>query len=404
MKPSEHRILTTHVGSLVRTPEIVEIMIKGTLGEPVDAQTYERTLAAGVRDVVKKQAEVGLDLVDDGEYGKVNWITYICERVQGLERSDDPALKGSAAGMWPEQERYGDFYRAYEAHESSLWLPDAPSRARYRGLQSTEYRNVVCTGALKYDPAIVQRDIRNLKAALQGLEVVDAFLPVVAPASIEGIRNEHYATPEEFLFAMAEVLGEEYRTIAAAGLIVQVDDAILPMRRALAFRQQSLADYKRWAEVRIEALNRALKGVPPERARYHICFGSQNAPHTSDPDLIDIVDLILKVNVGAYSIEASNVRHEHEWQIWKDVKLPAGKKIIPGVVGHATNVVEHPELIALRLQNFASLVGRENVLAGTDCGFSQGWNSPRVHAQVQWAKLEALVEGARLASKRLWGR
>lgn len=404
MKSSGNRILTTHVGSLVRTPEIVEIMIKGTLGESVDAATYERTLAAGVREVVKKQAEVGIDIVDDGEYGKVNWITYITERVRGLERSDDPALKQSAAGMWPEQERYGDFYKTYEQHESSLWLPEAPSKARYHGFQSTEYRNVLCTGPVKYDPTILQRDIRNLQAALAGLAVVDAFLPVVAPASIEGIRNLHYPTSEDFLFAMADVLGEEYRAITAAGFIVQIDDAMLPLRRALAFRDKSLADYKRWAEVRIEALNRALKGVPPERARYHICFGSQNAPHTSDPDLIDIVDLILKVNVGAYSIEASNVRHEHEWQIWQDVKLPVGKKLIPGVVGHATNVVEHPELIARRLENFASLVGRENVLAGTDCGFSQGWNSARVHAQVQWAKLEALVQGARLASQRLWRR
>jgi 5-methyltetrahydropteroyltriglutamate--homocysteine methyltransferase len=397
-----NRILTTHVGSLVRTPEIVEAMIRGTLHEPVDAAEFERTLAAGVRQVVRRQADIGIDIVDDGEYSKVNWITYITERVRGLERSEDPTTRGGAAGMWPEQDRFGDFYREYEAHESQLWLPPAPSKSRYHGLQSTEYMNVVCTGPVEYDPTAVQRDIRNLKAALQGAKVVDGFLPVVAPASIEGVHNRHYASAEDFLFAMADVLGEEYRAIVAAGFIVQIDDAMLPLHRSIRFRDKSLAEYRRWAQVRIEALNRALKGIPPERARYHICFGSQNAPHTYDLPLIDFVDLVMKADVGAYSIEASNVRHEHEWQIWKDVKLPAGKKLAPGVIGHATNVVEHPELIAMRLANFAGLVGRENLIASSDCGFSQGWNSPRVHVQVQWAKLEALVEGARLASQRLW--
>jgi 5-methyltetrahydropteroyltriglutamate--homocysteine methyltransferase len=396
------RILTTYVGSLVRTPEIVEAMIRATLGEPVAPAEFERTLATGVRQVVKHQADVGIDIVDDGEYSKVNWITYICERVRGLERTADPATATSVAGWWPEQERFGDFYKEYEAHESRLWLPPAPSKARYHGLQSTEYRNVLCTGPVKYEPGAVQRDIRNLKAALQGTKVVDAFLPVVAPASIEGVDNRHYASAEDFLFAMADVLGEEYRAIVAAGFIVQIDDAMLPLHRNIRFRDRSLAEYRKWAEVRIEALNRALSGVPPERARYHICFGSQNAPHTSDMPLADFVDLILCANVGAYSIEASNVRHEHEWQIWRDVKLPAGKKLAPGVIGHATNVVEHPELIAQRLANFASVVGRDNLIASSDCGFSQGWNSPRVHVQVQWAKLEALVEGARLASQRLW--
>ena len=399
---SSNRILTTHVGSLVRTPQIVEMMIKGTLGEPLDPAEYERTLAAGVREVVQKQAAVGVDIVDDGEYGKVNWITYICERVRGLARTTEEWTTHGSAGMWPEQERFGDFYKEYEEHESRLWLPPAPSKARYQGLQSTEYMNVLCTGPVSYDPTAVQRDIRNLKAALQGTRVVDGFLPVVAPASIEGIHNKHYASAEDFLFAMADVLGQEYRAIVDAGFIVQIDDAMLPLWRSVRFRDQSLADYRRWAEVRIEALNQALKGIPPERTRYHICYGSQNAPHTFDMPLADFVDVILKARVGAYSIEASNVRHEHEWQIWKDVKLPAGTKLAPGVIGHATNVVEHPELVAQRITNFASLVGRENVIASSDCGFSQGWNSPRVHVQVQWAKLEALVEGARLASQRLW--
>jgi len=404
MNSSENRILTTHVGSLIRTPEIVELMIRRSLGESVDNADFEHTVASGVRDVVRRQAEVGIDIVDDGEYGKINWITYVAERVKGLERRPIPTAEQGTEEIWPEQRRFGGFYRIYEAHESLLWLPDVPSKARYDGRPAVEFSNVVCAGPLRYDPTALQRDIRNLKAALQGLEVTDAFLPVVAPGSTELVKNLHYRSPEGFLFAMADVLAEEYRAIVDAGFIVQIDDAMLPMQRAILFAGKSLAEYKRWAEVRIEALNRALKGIPPARSRYHICFGSRNAPHTFDPALIDIIDLVLKVNVGAYSIEASNVRHEHEWQIWKDVKLSTGKKIIPGVVGHATNVVEHPELVAQRIQNFASLVGRENVIAGTDCGFSQGWSSARTHPEVQWAKLESLVEGARLASQRLWGR
>jgi 5-methyltetrahydropteroyltriglutamate--homocysteine methyltransferase len=382
-------------------------MINKSLGNPVDAATYKHVLGIGVREVVKRQAEIGVDIVDDGEYGKINWITYAAERVEGLEQRDDLAPASAAAeasdAVWPEQQRFREFYRIYGEHESLLWLPDAPSRARYHGKPEREFFNVVCTGPLRYDASVLKRDISNLESALHGLDVVDAFLPVVAPASLELVRNLHYSSAEDFLFALADVLGQEYRAIVDAGFIVQIDDAMLPMHRAVTFHGKSLAEYKNWAEIRIEALNRALKGIPPERSRYHICFGSRNSPHTFDPPLIDIIDLILKVNVGAYSIEASNVRHEHEWQIWKDVKLPAGKKIIPGVVGHATNVVEHPELVSQRLQNFASLVGRENVIAGTDCGFSQGWSTARTHPEVQWAKLESLVEGARLASRRLWG-
>jgi 5-methyltetrahydropteroyltriglutamate--homocysteine methyltransferase len=224
----------------------------------------------------------------------------------------------------------------------------------------------------------------------------------VAPCSMEITPNRYYKTQEEYLFAIADALSVEYRMIVDAGFILQVDDAILPMQRFMTFQGVEFAEYRKWATVRMEALNHALKGIPEDQVRYHICFGSQNVPHTTDPNLRDIIDLVLMANARAYSIEASNPRHEHEWQIWRDVKLPDGKILIPGVIGHATNIVEHPELIALRLKSFADLVGRENVIAGSDCGFSQSWNSPRVHVQVQWAKLESLVEGARLASKYLW--
>ncbi|MEJ2760133.1 MAG: cobalamin-independent methionine synthase II family protein [Gammaproteobacteria bacterium] len=402
MKNSKHRILTTHVGSLVRTPELVELLIRDRLGEPPDSETYEKTLREGERDVVRRQAEIGIDVVDDGEYGKANWITYLNERISGME--PEPAirdLEAKAHRFWPEQERFGDFYKRYEEFESIQWLPETPSRDRYRGSQVAEYRSSVCTSRLEYKPQALQRDIANLKAGLEGVEVEEAFMPVVAPCSFELVPNHYYNSQEDYLFALAEVLSVEYKMIVDAGFLLQVDDAFLPMQRVLLFRGKPFAEYRRWAEVRMEALNRALKGIPEDRVRYHICFGSQNMPHTTDPALKDIIDLVLSANAQAYAFEASNPRHEHEWQLWRDVKLPEGKLLIPGVVGHATNIVEHPELVALRLKNFAGLVGRENILAGTDCGFSQSWNSPRVHVQVQWAKLQALVEGARLASAEL---
>jgi 5-methyltetrahydropteroyltriglutamate--homocysteine methyltransferase len=227
-------------------------------------------------------------------------------------------------------------------------------------------------------------------------------MPVVAPASIEIIPNRYYKTHEEYLFACADVLSTEYKMIADSGFLLQVDDAILPMQRFMRFTGKDVAEFRDWGQQRIDALNHALKSIPEDRVRYHICFGSQNVPHTSDAPLAEVLDLVLQVRAQAYSIEAGNPRHEHEWQTWKETKLPEGKILIPGAVNHATNIVEHPEAIALRLKNFAGLVGRESVIAGTDCGFSQSWNSPRVHPEVQWAKLEALVEGARIASRQLW--
>lgn len=229
-------------------------------------------------------------------------------------------------------------------------------------------------------------------------------MPVVAPGSIELIRNEFYPTQEDYLYALARKLNKEYRQMIDAGFLLQVDDAILPMVHAWRFRKKTKSEYFAWAEVRIDVLNRALEGIPSDRVRYHMCFGSHNMPHTWDLSLKEMLGLILKVRANAYSFEAATPRHEHEWQIWRDVKLPPEKVLLPGVISHATNIVEHPELISQRIENFASLVGRENVIASSDCGFSQGWNSPRVHAEAQWAKLEALVEGAQLASRKLWGR
>ena len=403
MNKSSSRILTTHAGSLIRPPEIVEAMIHDQLREPVDKARFGSDLANAVRDVVKKQADVGIDIIDDGEFGKSSWIAYVSERLDGLERTTfTREMLEAPSPVYPEQDRYGGFYHTYGKQESTMWLPETPSKVRYDSNLATEYAKVICTGPLRYKPEALQRDIANFKAALNGLNVEEAFIPVVAPASIEIIFNRHYKTSEEYLFAFADALSTEYKMIVDAGFLLQIDDAMLPMQRIMSFAGKDIAEFRRWAQVRIDALNRALNGIPEDRVRYHICFGSQNVPHTSDMPLAQLLDLVLQVRAQAYSIEASNPRHEHEWQVWRETKLPDGKILIPGVVNHATNIVEHPELISLRLKNFAGLVGRENVIAGTDCGFSQSWSSPRTHPEVQWAKLGALVEGARIASRQLW--
>jgi len=399
MRRSENRILTTHVGSLVRTPEIIETMIARELGNPFDAEAHAEQLTAGVREVVQRQAGAGIDVVDDGEYGKVGWTPYLAERLSGLEPVDMRSM-GEVGDLYPDAARFGDFYREYQRQETTQWLPDTPSRAQYHG--SLNLVALACTGPIAYQPEALERDIQNFRAALDGVEVEEAFIPVAAPCSVELFPNTYYESQTDYLYALADALSVEYRMIVDAGFILQVDDGVLPLRYFASFREKGLAEYKKWAQVRIEALNHALSGIPEDRVRYHVCYGSQNVPHTTDPELIDIIDLILQVHAQGYALESSSPRHEHEWQIWEDVKLPSGKILIPGVISHCTNVVEHPKLIANRIANYADLIGRENVIAGTDCGFSQFWNLIRVHPQVQWAKLEALSAGARLASERLW--
>jgi 5-methyltetrahydropteroyltriglutamate--homocysteine methyltransferase len=252
--------------------------------------------------------------------------------------------------------------------------------------------------------AALDRDIQDLKAAIELVDVVDGFLPVVAPASVVPIReDEYYDTEEDLVFAVADVLNVEYRRIVDAGLMVQVDDAYLATMYDTMVPPATMAEYRRWAELRVSALVRALEGVPAERARYHVCWGSWNAPHVGDVELRDIVDLILRVPVGGYAIEQANPRHEHEWQVWQHVELPPGRKLLPGVISHSTNVVEHPSLVAERIVRLAEIVGPDNVIASTDCGFAQGPYVRRVHPTIMWAKLQALVDGARLATERLTG-
>ena len=385
------RILTTHAGSLIRPPELIDIVGKIDRGEPYDNARYEELLRTTVDDVVRRQVEAGLDVIDDGEMGKATWITYLYERVSGLEPRM-VELQGKSY-LPPSRDRlaFPEFYAEHDAQFSG-GDSDAPAQGKVW----------VCTGPIEYHPAALQRDIANLKAALDGVEIADAFLPVVAPASVYWLENEHYASEEEFIFAVADALHQEYKAIVDAGFLVQVDDAVLAHEYdSILSLGGSVEDYRRWAELRIDALNHALEGIPEERIRYHICFGSWHGPHAYDPPLEDILDLVLRVKARFYSIEQANPRHEHEWRIWEDVKLPEGKALIPGVVTHHTTVVEHPQLVADRLVRLAKIVGPENVIGGTDCGFAQGAFLQRVHPTIQWAKLAALAEGARLATKQL---
>ncbi len=385
MPTSAERILTTHVGSLIRPPQLVQYIEAMENGLAVDRQAFDGLLQQSVVDVVKRQQQAGIDIVSDGEFGKFrSWSFYVLDRLSGIEERNmaAPVGGGRDRALFPE------FYAEYFPTQK---LPK-------RG-------TVVTVGSIKYKgQAALKKDIEVFKTALRGVDV-EGFLPVVAPASaVPMFKNEHYKSEEEALFALAEALREEYRAIVDAGLTVQVDDAFLPYMYDLAFAGKELGDYLKWASVRIDALNHALAGLPQEKVRYHICWGSFNTPHVSDIPLKDIVDLVLRVKAGAYCIEMGNPRHEHEWRVWETTKLPEGRKLVPGVISHSTNVVEHPELVAERLVRVAKLVGRENVMGGTDCGFAQAPHVKRVHPSIMWAKLEALAEGARIASRELWGR
>jgi len=290
-------------------------------------------------------------------------------------------------GPRSDTEQFPDFYAEYDLTQG------------FTGAM----RNCVCVGPIRYaGQAELARDIDNLSAAVEGLPVT-GFLPVVAPASVAYQRkDEHYASEEAYVYAIADALRSEYTAIIDAGLTLQVDDAHLPMMHDQMIPPASHHDWVRWARLRVEALNHALEGLPEDRTRYHICWGSFNSPHVGDVPFADIAELVLGVRVGAYAIEMANPRHEHEWRVWEDLELPEGKVLVPGVISHVTNVVEHPELVCERLVRLAELVGRERVIAGTDCGFAQGPFVQRVHPSIMWAKLQSLVEGAALASRQLW--
>jgi 5-methyltetrahydropteroyltriglutamate--homocysteine methyltransferase len=377
------RIRTTHVGSLVRPAELVEL---GTAArerpevEPIWLEARERAIAG----VVARQVATGLDVVNDGEYGKSSWANYVLDRLTGFEFR--PESRFEAVWLGRDRERFRDFMQA----EFPRGLDGVPGHA--------------CVGPIRYQGReAIRRNIRDLQAALEAAGAGEGFLTAVAPASTGyDAVNEYYASERDYVFALAEALREEYLEIHSAGLVLQVDDAVLAnMYDTLV--QEGPDRYLEWASLRVEALNHALRGIPESRIRYHICFGSWHVPHVADAPLEAIVGLLLQVRAGAYLIEAGNVRHEHEWRVWERVALPEGRLLIPGVVTHHTTSVEHPRLVADRLVRFARIVGRERVIAGTDCGFAQLEGLRRVHPQVMWAKLEALVEGARIATRELWG-
>ncbi len=384
MKRSTERILTTHVGSLIRPPALIEFLRAQQEGRPIDEAAFQACLAACVADIVRQQAEAGVDVVSDGEFGKtISWSQYALERLSGFERRPvRPGANPFARGA--DRSRFAEFYAELDARDA----PATQSEA-------------ACIGPIAYTgQAALQRDIDNLRVALAKTEmteaaVTEAFLPVAAPASvIPDRKNEYYATEDDCLQAIADAMRTEYRMIVDAGFLVQLDDARTAVTYDRMVPPASFSDYRRWVGRHVEVLNHALDGIPQDRVRYHVCWGSWPGPHTTDVPLRDIVDLILQVRVGAYVIEGANPRHEHEWKVWQDVELPAGKVLIPGVISHATNIVEHPELVCERIVRLARLVGRDNIIAGTDCGFAQSPMYRRVHPTIMWAKLEALAAGA----------
>jgi 5-methyltetrahydropteroyltriglutamate--homocysteine methyltransferase len=384
VKRSVDRILTTHAGSLPRPAALLEVLRAGSAGAPDGAARIRRAVA----DVVREQVAHGLDVVDDGEMGKPSFVTYVGERLSGF--SPDPQGAGLPWAGSREVESFPEFYASTRGQSANAAARAAP---------------LACTGPVSYTgQAHVEADIGNLRAALAGVRVEEAFLPAISPSNVESwYRNRYYKTEEAYLFALADAMREEYRAIVDAGFLVQIDDPRLVTYYVMN-PAASVDECRRWAALRVEALNHALRDIPRERIRFHTCYGINMGPRVHDMELKDIMDIVLRIRAGAYSFEAANPRHEHEWRIWQDVALPEGAVLIPGVITQSTVLVEHPELVAERIERFARAVGRENVIAGTDCGFATFAGSTEIHPSIAWAKLGALAEGARLASARLWGR
>jgi 5-methyltetrahydropteroyltriglutamate--homocysteine methyltransferase len=385
MKRSTNRILTTHAGRLDGSPEYRQMVMGAMSGKSLDADIVDGTIRTAMVDVLCRQTDAGIDIISDGELGKRGFggIGYYGKRLSGLStrklKPGEPAFMTLETG---ERLEFADFYKEMP------FFPPTDERA-------------VVSGPIAYTgQEEIKKDLESFRNALaeSGAKPEETFMCVLSPGWLEHFfLNEYYSNDEEYLFALADAIKSEYKAVTDAGFILQIDDPALPDTFDMIVPNPSIAEYRKFAEVRVEALNQALRGLPEDRVRYHICWGSWHGPHTHDLPLEHLVDLMLKITAGAYSLEAANSRHEHEWKIWRDVKLPEGKILIPGVVTHHTNVVEHPELVADRIIRYAGLVGRENVIAGTDCGMGY-----RVHPQIAWAKLKVLAEGARLASRQLW--
>ena len=386
MKRSTNRILTTHVGSLPRPADLLEMNNAKASGRPVDQQTWTARVKTAIEEVVRLQRESGVDIVNDGELSKSSWSSYVNERLSGFTESVSQGQSSLARGR--DKKAFQEFYDEYDRIQP------------FRTVNGSRWTDVICNAPISYQgQAATQMDIENLKAAYAGVNAEEAFITAVAPGSIVRRINKYYPTEEAFLFAIADAMKTEYQAIVDAGFLLQIDDPQLVTRYDMEDPPPSAAQYRKLTAARVEVLNHALADIPLDRVRYHICWGGWHGPHTTDLPLKDIVSLLLQIRAGAYLIEAANARHEHEWRVWEQVKLPEGKILIPGVVSHATNVVEHPELVAERILRFANVIGRENVIAGTDCGLGG-----RLHRQLVWAKLKALAEGAQLATRQLWGR
>jgi 5-methyltetrahydropteroyltriglutamate--homocysteine methyltransferase len=402
MRRSNDRIIISHAGTLPRPADLREMMES----DETRLEEFKSRLPSAVKDVVRQQVDTGIDVVNDGELGKRGgFSSYPRERLSGLElRTFQPGegppphdvqgrdrrdFPGFAAAGFPA--RFGGEPSGFSTGTAAGVVSRLGSRAR---------QMVFCVGPIEYigQPAATE-DITNLKAAVQGLDV-EAYLPAVAPGTMEHwLRNEYYKSDEEFLYAIAEAMSSEYRAIVEAGFVLQIDDPDLPDGWQM-YPDMSVDEYRKYAGLRVEALNHALKDLPEDRVRFHTCWGSQHGPHMGDIELRHIIDLILKVNAECISLEAANPRHDHDWALWRNVKLPEGKSFMPGVISHVSNHIEHPELVAQRLVRYAEIMGRENVIAGTDCGMGS-----RVgHPEVCWAKFAAMAEGARIATKQLWSR
>jgi 5-methyltetrahydropteroyltriglutamate--homocysteine methyltransferase len=411
MKRSTDRIVTTHAGSLSRPANLVAMSREVATGQKRnDDPAFTSVLAGSVADVVKKQRELGIDIPDDGEFGKPvagnydygAWWNYALARMSGFSPAGTAAAsaheqhrKSSVADLaltsYANRRDWQTFAEFYQDPESSGGLLGSSARR--------PVGRPTCTGPIKYTGhAALQADIANLKKAMAANGVEEGFMCSIGPGSFARSADVYYKTEEEFLFAAADAMHDEYKAIVDAGIVLQIDDPSLPDNWDMINPEPPLKEFKKFEAVRMEAINHAIRGLPEDRIRLHICWGSWHGPHTTDIPLADIVDLVLSVNVGAYSVEAGNVRHEHEWRVWQEAKLPDDKLLIPGVVSHATNIVEHPQVVADRIVRYAKVVGRENVIAGTDCGLGG-----RIHPQIAWAKLKVLAEGARLATRELWG-
>jgi len=385
MQRSTERILTTHAGSLPRPRDLLGLVRSRARGERIDETAFQARLRQAVGEIVRKQAALGIDVVDDGEFGKPSFVTYVRERLGGLTRQEgerqSPWIRSREAISFPE------FYKAQA------------------GAVNARQALMACTGPITYrGHKELQTDLDNLKAALAGVDVTEVFVPSISPSNIEDWnKNQYYKTPEEYLHAIGEAMRQEYQAIVAAGFLVQIDDPQL-VTHYVVNPTATVEQCRKWAQMHVEALNHAIRGIPREKIRYHTCYGINMGPRIHDMEAKDIIDIVLKINAGAFSFEASNPRHEHEWTVWEQAKIPDGAVLIPGVISHSTILVEHPELIAQRIARYAKIVGRQNVIAGSDCGFATFAGSDEVHESIVWAKFDALGKGARIASRQLWAK